>query len=415
MAPGYIGAARRLHPRDEEIVVSNHRPPAPPSARRGAFALRVMAAVVLLAACGTNVTTKVVGSVTTSSATTAPNGPTTTGAGASQDEAIDATLAGNTGSAPDLLREVQRIVAAKKESTYAHKTHVVEAGGVFDLDCSGLIDYALKRVNLRAYRDFPLSKPSAKRPLAQDIYGYLAAPGASSQWHRVLKTADLQPGDVIAWLRPPDNETANTGHVMVVAEVPTANPAFPGEMLVRIIDSTESPHASDTRPTGTAGVGSGVIGIIDDASGSPVSYRWRGGVSRKEEATPIAFGRLVGLGSAATSTTKATATTTTKPAATTTIDPTAPTLSASVSPKSISCSAQPSGAMVTVTWSARNAASVSIGIDNSGPYVQGLPLSGSYDLPFAGCPGSSKQYYVVTHASDGTDLVTKILTVTAAP
>ncbi|MCB0985075.1 MAG: hypothetical protein KDB06_10555, partial [Ilumatobacter sp.] len=51
---------------------------------------------------------------------------------------------------------------------------------------------------------------------------------------------------------------------------------------------------------------------------------------------------------------------------------------------------------VRVTWTASGADSVYIAIDNQdGPFVTGLPLSGSYDLPDP-CPGPfSHTYYVV--------------------
>ena len=51
---------------------------------------------------------------------------------------------------------------------------------------------------------------------------------------------------------------------------------------------------------------------------------------------------------------------------------------------------------VRVSWTASGADSVYIAIDNpDGPFVTGLPLSGSYDLPDP-CPGPfSHTYYVV--------------------
>ena len=51
---------------------------------------------------------------------------------------------------------------------------------------------------------------------------------------------------------------------------------------------------------------------------------------------------------------------------------------------------------VRVSWTASDADSVYIAIDNpDGPFVTGLPLSGSYDLPDP-CPGPfSHTYYVV--------------------
>lgn len=48
----------------------------------------------------------------------------------------------------------------------------------------------------------------------------------------------------------------------------------------------------DTREPGIGGVGSGVIGLATDATGHPVAYWWRGGVSRHRLVTSIMLGRL---------------------------------------------------------------------------------------------------------------------------
>ncbi len=48
----------------------------------------------------------------------------------------------------------------------------------------------------------------------------------------------------------------------------------------------------DTREPGIGGVGTGVIGLATDATGHPVAYWWRGGVSRHRLVTSIMLGRL---------------------------------------------------------------------------------------------------------------------------
>lgn len=48
----------------------------------------------------------------------------------------------------------------------------------------------------------------------------------------------------------------------------------------------------DTRDPGIGGVGTGVIGLATDATGHPVAYWWRGGVSRHRLVTSIMLGRL---------------------------------------------------------------------------------------------------------------------------
>jgi hypothetical protein len=70
------------------------------------------------------------------------------------------------------------------------------------------------------------------------------------------------PGDVVAWLATEDSTSGDTGHVMVVLAAPTANSARTGEWLVRVADSTLSPHALDSRHSGRSGLGSGTIGML---------------------------------------------------------------------------------------------------------------------------------------------------------
>ena len=97
----------------------------------------------------------------------------------------------------------------------------------------------------------------------------------------------------MSWLRPLESDSNNTGHVMLVRARAVLNPQNPQEVLVEVLDSTTSPHAQDSRAQGQSGLGSGTIGILTDSAGNALAYHWRGGVSRREEATPIAFGRLL--------------------------------------------------------------------------------------------------------------------------
>ena len=193
-----------------------------------------------------------------------------------------------------LLEEGQRELTLMQTSSYQHKTEVDELAGRMNYDCSGFLDYALRKVALAAYKELSISKVSAKRPLAQDFYALFSSlTGPSAHWQPILKALDLQPGDIVSWLRQPDNDSNNTGHVMLVRALPMLNPQNSAEVLVLVLDSTTSPHAQDSRVKGQNGLGMGTIGILTDSAGNALAYHWRGGVSRKEEATPIAFGRLL--------------------------------------------------------------------------------------------------------------------------
>jgi hypothetical protein len=200
-----------------------------------------------------------------------------------------------------LLNEAQRELATMQSSHYQHHTDVDESKGVFNYDCSGFVDYVLQKVAPAAYAELPISKPSSQRPLAQDFYNLFArSTSKTSHWQQVTKVDRLQAGDIVAWLRPPESDSNNTGHVMIIASQPRINPDSPkgtlreraDEMLIPVIDSTSSPHANDTRRQGETGLGRGTIGAIFNAQGKAIAYRWRGGLSQQVQATDIAFGRL---------------------------------------------------------------------------------------------------------------------------
>lgn len=206
-----------------------------------------------------------------------------------------APAAGMPLSVPPLLAEARRELGLLHVSDYRHQTDVNEAAGRFDYDCSGFIDYALRHVAPGAYAELPIQRASSPRPLAQDYYALFAGLHTpSAHWQAVATVQALRPGDLVTWLKPPDHDTHNTGHIMLVRSPPYPNPADPAEWLIPVTDSTATPHAQDTR-TGQhrTGLGSGLIGVLADAQGHAVAYHWKGGVSHRTETPPIAFGRLI--------------------------------------------------------------------------------------------------------------------------
>ncbi|HEY1971982.1 MAG TPA: hypothetical protein VGH89_28765 [Pseudonocardia sp.] len=192
-----------------------------------------------------------------------------------------------------LLGEVRRELSLARHTRYQHTTEVNEQTGTFDYDCSGFVDYALRRVDPAAYRALPVS---TTRPLAQDIVNQIRGATHSAKagpWHQVPTVRELRPGDLLSWLTPRDSDSDNTGHVMVVLATPTRSPRAGNEWLVRVADSTMSPHADDTRIGGSpTGLGTGTIGLVTDSSGRPSAYYWRGGLSTKLQRTVIALGRI---------------------------------------------------------------------------------------------------------------------------
>ncbi len=173
---------------------------------------------------------------------------------------------------------------------YQHPTSVDESSGSYFYDCSGLLDYAVGRVRPADLKPIP---HTGVRPLAGDIEGYLhrGLTGPIEGWQALARVDALGPGDVVAWQATEDSKTGDTGHVMVVLEAPTQNSGRAAEWLVRVADSTLSPHALDSRHPGTTGLGTGTIGLLVGEGGAPTAFYWRGGVSPQAKPTQIALGR----------------------------------------------------------------------------------------------------------------------------
>jgi hypothetical protein len=200
------------------------------------------------------------------------------------------TGAGPSGAAL-IDEEANRQLAAMISSTYQHTTHVDEAKGIFDYDCSGFVGYDLSRAVPDGFAT--LKSATVARPLAEDFEHFFAEISSTrGRWRRVSRALDLVPGDIVAWLQPAEIASANTGHVMIVHGKPEKNPKREGEVLVPIVDATSSPHGpADSRAaTGATGLGTGTIGLFVDAKGAPVRYRWTGGYSSSEYTTAIALG-----------------------------------------------------------------------------------------------------------------------------
>ena len=194
-----------------------------------------------------------------------------------------------------VLTEASRELTVMKSSTYDHTTSIDESKGIFNFDCSGFVGYDLANVLPDAIATVR-TETSVARPLAKDFEAFFASiPAGKSKgrWHRVLRAADLVPGDVVAWLKPADVISSNTGHVMIVHATPTKNPRRADEYIVPVIDSTASPHGvADSRAPSGTGLGSGTIGLLVDAAGAPYGYRWTGGISANDEITTISLGHV---------------------------------------------------------------------------------------------------------------------------
>lgn len=200
-----------------------------------------------------------------------------------------APATGGAGSAA-LLAEATRVLRSMSGTRYSHHTHI--AGGEYDVDCSGFVDYLLTSVNPPALAELR-AQSGVKRPLAKHFVLVLDSAVAKQHLSRVARIQDLGPGDLIAWDLPADVRSTNTGHVMLVASMPEQ---LSGKRWsVPIIDSSASPHGlHDARHTdNTTGIGSGTIVLEVGADGAPVAYHWSPAKSSPRHETSIVFGRAL--------------------------------------------------------------------------------------------------------------------------
>ncbi len=173
-----------------------------------------------------------------------------------------------------VVREIGRIMANIKHTRYSHPTRVDEARGSYELDCSGLACYLLKRVLPEHYKSVTIPKGQA-RATAMNFHDYFARASTDTRgrdgWRRIERILDARPGDILAWRASPPKPGA-TGHVVLIVGRPMLTPDR--QVCVSIVDSTSTGHGNDTRPKGQTGIGRGLMWFVVDAQGKPIGYRW---------------------------------------------------------------------------------------------------------------------------------------------
>lgn len=189
-------------------------------------------------------------------------------------EASSATV----GVGASVASEVRRVTDHARESHYEHTTHVVESEGVYDVDCSGFVNYVLGRAASDSFA--ALTDRTRERPLAEDYVRFFdGLTSTTSGWRSISNVADLAIGDVIAWLEPIGaiDPSHDTGHVMVVRGAPTRRDD--ASFLISVWDSVERGHGStDSRAaTGASGIGHGNIVLFVDREGAPTGHAWQDG------------------------------------------------------------------------------------------------------------------------------------------
>lgn len=192
-----------------------------------------------------------------------------------------------------VMRRLGRVAETLTDTEYSYGLAVNEKRGVYRFDCSGMAQWVLRRSAPVAALTMAHGLPS--RPLARDFQRRIARAPVERErggWRRLARIADLEPGDVVAWVKPVEIDSPNTGHVAFVLLPPVLAPGYDNAYLVRIADSSRLLHDDDTR-VGRSGFGFGTILLVaDPETGAPVAYGWVGLRWRAFE-TGIALGRAM--------------------------------------------------------------------------------------------------------------------------
>jgi hypothetical protein len=191
-------------------------------------------------------------------------------------------------------KSAYHMFSAMKSTEYVHPPYTVdEPNGIYKFDCLGFADHALMDADMAAYTAIGKGANPSIESYAAYFNRLSTATPDTAGWTKVVHPIDLLPGDICLWLKP---GTLDTGHMWIIAGTPSANPKRSNEVLVRILDSTGTPHSDDSR-TGAAdrtGLGSGILGMMVDTDGNPAGLYWEGGASTGagEKDTTIVCGRL---------------------------------------------------------------------------------------------------------------------------
>lgn len=210
----------------------------------------------------------------------------------SPEEDIDRQLSSVQSTNPVWL-EAYRMYRNMKSTEYVHPPYMIDdRAGVYKFDCLGFVDHVLMNADPAGYREIGKGVNPSIESYAVYFNKLDAKTPNARGWTKVIRPADLEPGDICLWLKP---VTLDIGHMWIIAKTPSVNPKRTDEVLVRIVDSS-SAHSNDSRTVSVykTGLGSGILGMMVDGKGSPIGLYWDGGVSTSagEKDTTIICGRL---------------------------------------------------------------------------------------------------------------------------
>lgn len=203
-----------------------------------------------------------------------------------------------------LYVEVMRQYKSMKTTLYQHGTRVDLEAGSYKYDCVGMVSHALRTTAPKAWKtvfeETGLAKGRIPSPSKFQRFFADLAVESKPGWEAVGKVSDLRPGDVVSWEYKTEN---SSGHAVIIGGIPELQEN--GEWLVKVYDSTSSPHGkSDSRysdgraqileRTGKpSGLGHGIMAFVADPESGALSG-WRWSVKGDLRLTPMAAGRPTG-------------------------------------------------------------------------------------------------------------------------
>lgn len=195
-----------------------------------------------------------------------------------------------------LFDHIKTWLSEMEATNYQAKTEIDIKAKTLKCDCSGLICFALRNYFPEAYLALDgKESPWRTRPLSVTYYETFVSAGqnpGTKPWKRIRKIANLKPGDLMAWRKTEIKKGVSTGHTMMVAQHPVKEPD--GRYRIRVIDSTNVPHANDTRNEGQLGVGSGDMWFTVDQNDEPTGF-YVHEKSKLNDRRPLAMGRLAAI------------------------------------------------------------------------------------------------------------------------
>lgn len=186
-------------------------------------------------------------------------------------------------------------------TNYRHTTGPVVWGPFNDqpqylsiTDCSGFVTALLKQSYGLSEMQFT-SIIGVKRPYARTYY---AAILNQRSFIRITSIFDVFVGDFIAIRYPNSVKGQNTGHIMLINDLPKQmdNQRNLRTYAVRIVDQSGTHGSDDTRSAQKySGLGSGDFRIYTNDQGIPTGYSWSTSSTSRYisvEERPLVFGRF---------------------------------------------------------------------------------------------------------------------------